>query len=306
MSSNTKIIEVPDLSLNYCTVDEHCNALLRIKKLPFWWYQGISRIFGNFSLPFKDNNNNWWYQVKPGFCWPVETYKTFDPKGVTLPLNKTFIGYQYLTTDSNTKNIMIINTIEDLSKYGPDTLKKDRRKGVRKGFERCSLAILKDINEEIIEGCMRAWSDLTTRTGWKQPVSRDFFSETWRMILDCPGYSIIIAREAQKGEIAGFYVTKIIGDTTCGDTIAVRDDMLHTHANDALRYSFISNAAKIPVIKKACCSIKSNDQGLEDFKTSLGYKATSFPACTKIHWGFRHYLKYFRKDYYNRLLGIYE
>ena len=61
---------VPPLRLSVCAVEEHCEALGRLGSLSFWWYQGRSRIFGNYSLPFWDTDGRWWYQVKPGLCWP--------------------------------------------------------------------------------------------------------------------------------------------------------------------------------------------------------------------------------------------
>ena len=235
MASKPLAFGAPELALNVCSVDEHCSALVKAKTLPFWWYQGTSRIFGNFSIPFRDHSDNWWYQVKPGFAWPVETYKVFDPTHVKLPISKTFVGYQYLTTEEASANCVVINTNFDLKNYGPDVLKKDRRKGVRKGLARCSLTMLDSLNDEILDGCMRAWNDLCARTGWKRPVPKDFFGRSWNSILSTPGYSIILARDRRSGQIAGFFITKIIGDTICGDTIAVRDDMLQTRANDALR-----------------------------------------------------------------------
>jgi hypothetical protein len=305
MASRPLALESPDLPLNACSVDEHCEALLKIRHLPFWWYQGTSTIFGNFSIPFQDKMGNWWYQVKPGFAWPVEIYKVFDPAAVKLPISRTFIGYQYLTTEEASESQVVINTNLNLKNYGPNSLKKDRRKGIRKGLARCSLTILEELNEEVLDGCMLAWNNLTARTGWKQPVKKDFFEQSWKEILGCPGYTIILAREKLSGQIAGFFITKIIGDTICGDTIAVRDDMLHTRANDALRYTFIINAATIPSVTKACCSVKSNDIDLENFKISLGYQPISFPAITKLRFGFRQLIKHFFGDYYNRLMGQY-
>jgi hypothetical protein len=305
MSSKPLALEAPQLVLNACSVDEHCEALVKAGTLPYWWYQGTSSIFGNFSTPFRDNSDNWWYQVRPGFAWPVETYKLFDPTQVKLPISKTFVGYQCLTTEEASGNRVVINTNLDLKNYGPDVLKKDRRKGVRKGLARCSLTMLGSLNDEILDGCVRAWNDLCARTGWKRPVAKDFFERSWNLILSTPGYSIILARDRSSGQIAGFFITKIIGDTICGDTIAVRDDMLQTRANDALRYAFIINAAKIPGVTKACCSVKSNDVGLEDFKASLGYEPISFPAFTKLRLGFRQLIKHLFADHYNRLMGKY-
>ena len=98
---------------------------------------------------------------------------------------------------------------------------------------------------------------------------------------------------------------RYIGDTTCGDTISVRSDMLNSRANDALRYTFLINAAKIPGVTKACFSIKSNDAALEQFKTSLGYESLTFPAHTQLRPGLKPALKLFFCDQYNRMIVQY-
>ena len=307
MKPNPKPIEAPNLSLKTCSVDEHCEALISLKYLPYWWYQGSSKIFGNYSLPFQDSNGNWWYQAKPGFCWLVETYKSIEPADVCLPYSKSFIGYQHIVSGEDSANSqLIINTNLELNNYGSHMLKKNRRKNIRNGLKSCLLTMVTEFDEETLEGCRLAWSDLTVRTGWKKPVSKKFFDETWRMLLDCPGVSTILARERSSGEIAGFFIVKIIGDTVCGDTISVRSDMLYTKANDALRYTFLINAAKIPGVTKACCSIRSNDVALEQFKMSIGYKPTLFPVNTHLRFGLRPALKFLFRDHYDRMIGQYK
>ena len=297
-------IVAPELPLSFCSVQEHCKFLLETRRLSFWWYRFPSKVFGNYSLPFLDRFDNWWYQAKPGFCWPVETYKLIEPNRVSIPLTKSFLGYQHLVGDkSKATSQLVINTNFNLKSYGYQILKKERRKNIRKGLKNCELTMVTKLTEEILDDSHAAWTNLTNRTGWLHPVSKQFMAETWRMILDCPGSSIIIARQRSSGRIAGFFITKIIGDTACGDTIAVRNDMLHTRANDALRYTFLVNAARISGVTNACCSVRSNDENLESFKTSLGYKPVSFPARLVLRWGMGFALSLLYRDHYNRIVG---
>ena len=59
-------IDVPELDLNFCSVEEHCRALQASGQVPFWWYLGTSRLWGNFSVPFMDRNGNWWLHTESG------------------------------------------------------------------------------------------------------------------------------------------------------------------------------------------------------------------------------------------------
>jgi len=307
MASKPLAVRVPDLHLNACSVDEHCEALLRIRRLPFWWYQGTSKIFGNFSVPFRDKMGNWWYQVKPGLCWPVETLKTIEPSRACPAFTKAYFGYQHLVADESEANSrLVLNTIFDLTDYGPEKLKSKRRNKIRNGLKNCTLELLETYNKEMFDECRATWDSLSIRTGWKELAKERTFDEQWRMLLDCPGVSIIIAREKTSGKIAGFILTKIIGDTAYSDTIASHTDMLQTRVNDALRYSFLANAKKLPGIKKAYSAIKSSLKGLEKFKEELGYEPYRFPANTHLRAGLETALRLFFPDKYNRMIGRFE
>ena len=301
------LIEAPKLSLRACSVVEHCEALKRLKRLPFWWYQGTSKIFGNFSVPFRDKMGNWWYQVKPGLCWPVETLKTIEPSRACPAFTKAYFGYQHLVADESEANSrLVLNIISDLTDYEPEKLKSKRRNKIRNGLKNCTLELLETYNKETFDECRATWDSLSIRTGWKEPAKERTFDEQWRMLLDCPGVSIIIAREKTSGEIAGFMLTKVIGDTAYSDTIASHTDMLQTRVNDALRYSFLANAKKLPGIKKAYSAIKSSLKGLEKFKVELGYEPYRFPANTHLRAGLESVLRLFFPDKYNRMIGRFE
>jgi hypothetical protein len=304
MRSGPVPIEVPELSLRSCSVEEHCESLIRLKRLSYWWYQGISKVLGNYSLPFKDRNGNWWYQVKPGLCWSVDAFKAFEPSQACPPFAKAYFGYQHLVPNGSQANSrLVLNTIFDLTDYGPVKLSSKRRNKIRNGLKNCMLERLISPDKKTFDECRATWDDLSARTGWKQVAKETIFDEEWRMLLDCPGVSIIVARHKMSGRIAGFMITKIIGDTAYSDTVAARTDMLHTRVNDALRYSFLANAMKLPGVRKAHSAIKSSIKGLEDFKRDLGYEPYQFPANTHLRLGLRGVLRLVFPEKYNRMIG---
>ena len=305
MKSKQTPIEFPKLALNACSVDEYCKALNRIGSLSYWWYQGVSRIFGNYSLPFKDKNGNWWYQIKPGLCWPVDIFKSIESDKACPKLTKSYLGYQYIVTNNSDANSKLtINTIFDLKNYDPFNLKSKRRNKIRQGFKRCDLEILDCYNKRIFDECRLVWNSLSKRTNWKQPAKAKTFDSEWQMLLDCPGVSIILAREKKSDRIAGFMIVKIIGDTAYSDTIAVRTDMLPTRANDALRYAFLINSKRLDNVTKGYSAIKSSLKGLELFKSELGYTPYPFHAVTKLNIGVKIVLKTFFTDKYKRMTAM--
>ena len=304
MGQKATSIDVPELSLNACSVKEHCTALRQIGVLPFWWYQATSKLLGNFSLPFEDTHGRWWYQVKPGLCWAVDALAAIPSAEVHLRLRKTFIGYQHVIPNEEAANShLVINTISDLGSYDHNSINAKRRNAIRKGFRACELHVETNMDTKTLNECRRAWEDLTERTGWKGTVCQTWFNDTWNQLASCPGVSIIVGREKESGRTAGFLITKIIGDTAYVDTIASCSDMLHTNVNDAVMAAFLLNAKHMPGVTKAHYAIKSKVTHLEKFKTSLGFVPHPFPAQLRLRplagWLIRH----LKKDQYRRMTG---
>lgn len=300
-------IQIPPLDLMYCSVEEHCRSLLRIKNLSFWWYIGVNKTWGNFSIPFQDREGRWWYQVKPGFCWPVDLYVPVDKQSISLSFRKTFIGYQCpINNASYSNSSMTINTLRNLTQYGIHSVSKNRRKKIKKGMHRTHITILKEYDEKIFDECREIWADLSRRTGWKQPLLKKRFDREWGQMLSCPGITILLAHDVQCGRIAGFYIVKVIGDTAYGDTIAVHTDMMNTYANDALRFTFLVLASRIPGIRQASAAIRSNLKGLEAFKQSIGFVPEAMPAYIKLRPGIDFLLRLINPEQLQRLKGNFD
>ena len=307
MGKKITSIDVPDLTLSSCSVDRHCAALCEMKVMPFWWYIGKSRLFGNYSVPFKGKNDNWWYRVKPGLCWAADVFAPIAPDDAKPHLNKSFLGYQHVVADKGLANsTFVINAITNLPEYDASTINAKRRNAVRKGLKCCAINSETSPDAEMLDGCRKAWEDLTHRTGWKGEVEKDWFNESWKLLAACPGTSIIVGRETESGEVAGFLVTKIIGDTAYVDTIASRSDMLRTNVNDAVLYAFLCNAKKLEGVSKAHYAIKSNVTKLEAFKTGLGFYPLEFPAMTHLRGPTRFLMRTFCADKYKRMTGQFD
>ena len=304
MPSKLVEIETPLLDLKHCTVSEHAEALVGIRHLPFWWYQGRSKVFGNYSLPFRDSSGIWWYQVKPGLCWTVDCFRPVSPDRPRLPYSKTFFGYQHVVPDEAAANgHLVINAIRDLKAYGPSSVNAKRRNAIRKGFSLCTLEVVRRLDHNVLDGCRKAWNDLSSRTGWKHALDKNTFERTWKILAECPGVSIITGRDKKSGEVAGFLVTKIIGNTAYVDTIASRSDLMSSNVNDAVMYAFLAHAARLEGVAQAHYAIKSNVTTLEKFKTGLGFEPYPFPARTYFRLGVSVMLKLCFRAKYNRMMG---
>lgn len=306
MPQQTQTIEVPELALDACSVSEHCLALWEAGALPFWWYIGRHRLLGNFSLPFQDRHGNWWYQVKPGLCWAADCFAALEPAAARPPLRCSFLGLQHVVPDESQANShLVINAIVDLQAYDERAVDAKRRNAVRKGLRSCVIERLARLEEATLEQCRAAWSDLTQRSGWKHAVERQEFRRSWGALLACRGVSILVGRERESGQVAGFLVTKIIGDTAYVDTIASRTELLRSNVNDAIMFAFLVNARRLGV-RKAHYAIRSYVETLEKFKQGLGFVPVPFPARTRLSLPVRLLLPRLAPAKYRRMMGIFD
>ena len=302
MAKQAQEIEVPELTLRHATTDEYCRAAQRCRHNGFWAYHDTSRIFGNYGLPFRDRTGHWWYQARAGFCWPADVFEPF-PSGTRPPLGKSFLGCQHLVPDGAPCNCCLaINSIFDLPAYGVNSI-SDKRRAIRKGLNKCDIVVVEQVDEPLIAGALDAWNSLVQRTGWRHTLTHEQLSAKWRELLDLPATTILIARDRERGAIAGYLITKIFGDTAYVDTIASNADLLACNPNDALMYTFLRRARLIPGVMKAHYAIKSDVEPLERFKQGLGFEPTPRPANWWAPPGVKLMIRMVAPTTHRRLLG---
>ena len=300
----TVSINYTTLDLTHATIDEHCLFLRRVKNMPFWWYMDTQPIIGNYSLPFVDRQGHWWFQVKPGLCWPVDILLPIEIQKSDLKITQRYLGCQYVCDRTAICNSsFMINVISELGNYDTESIDSKRRNAIRKGAGHCELSIIKAVNKEVAQECTDIWNDLTRRARWKHERTKKYVEESWGRLLDVPGVSIMIAVEAATGRIAGFLITKVIGDTAFVDTIASSTDLLRTNPNDILLYTFIMNAKSLSGIKYVHYAMVSYDEKLEFFKKSMGFQPVRFKTVTVLNPLVEFVLKKCYPKHYDRMIG---
>jgi len=298
-------IEFPEVPLRRCTTEEYCTALHERGELPFWWWGRYGWRGRNFSLPFRDRAGHWWYEALPGFAWPVEILEPLPAAEVRVPLARSYWGYQHAVPEGASANgKLVINTIMDLAAYGPSSINDKRRNAVRKGLRSCDVVAVEAVDERWLVGAAGCWRDLVQRSGWNRPLDAGTLRRRWEDLFRLPGATTIMAFDRESGQVAGFLITKVYGRTAYVDTLASASELLHCNPNDALVYTFVRNAQRLPGVAQVHYAIKSTAPSLEKFKVSLGFEATALPArvCTRVP-GALGLLRLVRLLKYKQLMG---
>jgi hypothetical protein len=234
----------------------------------------------------------------------VDFYRPIAPEGSGPPLARSYLGYQHIVANEWQSNSrLVINTILNLQEHGPKSLESERRRKVRIGLKSCSLEVLLRYEEATVDGCLEVWTDLVRRTGWRSVPSLQDFHNTWRMLLDLPGSSVLVVRDRAGGRVWGFRILKIIGDTAYGDTIAGHKDGFRANVNDVMYYACLVAAGRISGVTKASTSIKSDLTSLEAFKTAIGFAPVPFPAVTRLRPMVGPALRLLKPASYRRMIG---
>jgi hypothetical protein len=294
--------EIPALPLQHCTVDAYCRAAQKCRYNAFWFYQDISRVFGNYRKPFQDSEGRWWLRVRQGFAWPADLLSGFVSRG-RLPWRYTFCGYQHIVPEGAPANSALYVNVISLPEFNFRAIKHSKRKMIKQGLRACEVRLLERLEPGLLDGLTDAWNSLVQRSGWKWSLTRQQMELRMREILELPGTSTLLAMDRSSGRVAGFLISKTHGDTSTPDVIAANSELLHCRPNDVLNYVWLMRSQAIPGVTKASHSIKSPTPQLERFKLELGFRPQKFPAYIHARPGFLPLARLIQPLMYKRLVG---
>jgi hypothetical protein len=287
--------------LNSCSDEDYCNAFSTIKKNGFWWYLFPSILYGNYSIPYKTNTNEWVFNVKPGLAWAVDFFKEYDHK-ISRKLSKNPLGLQ-VPIRGKTNSQIGFNIIQKLQEFDDDLLDPSKPRAIRKSLRKCSLKIINRNDDKKIHESLLVWNSLVRRTGWKKQLTLQQFQNSWYETISLPGTSIIACIDNEKDIVIGWLIAKLINNIAYIDTIASHSDFLGNRPNDLMVYSFIRSAQKNSNITIAHYSLVSQIKELERFKKSMGFKPVLIPVYSDINQMVSLTLRYLFKGKYNRMMG---
>jgi len=301
MTKNVKEIEYVKINMNCSSIFDYCAYMQKSKYNGFWWYLLPEKFFGNYSKPFQNQYGEWFFWIKPFFCWPVDFLKNQASKPI---LSKSILGYQLRSDHENSNSFFSFRMIYDLKNYSEENISAKRRNLIRKGIERSYINTIDINNYEIIEHCLNIWNEHSARTGWKRKLNYNYFFSSWNELLQCPGTTILYIKEKETSRIIGWLIVKIIGEMAFIDTIATSTEKGRTNPNDSLIYTAIMNLKDIPKVKCVQYGLSSPIESLENFKESIGFKIIKLPSFLHVNPILKIFLKSFKPNVWERLRGF--
>jgi len=296
-------IEAPTLLLAKATEAEYCEFARRARRNEFWWYFDGLAPYRGYSRPFPDKNGRWWYGVKPGFAWAVDFFRPL-PADFPSPGKPSLLGWQFPVAEADANSRVHLNVIHDLSGYVLERISgKKRRWTIRKSLREHAYAVADPADPAAAAEACEVWNSHVARTGWNKAMSVEEFRASWTELADCPGTTVLTARErTESGSLCAWLIARVIDDTAFIDTLASHSDRLANAPNDGLVFLYLTSADKVGV-RHAHYALKSSIGSLESFKQALGFVPHPFPARLHLRWPVSTLLRAFRPAIYRRLCG---
>lgn len=290
------------LSLNTATAAEYCRAALSMQHNEFWWYLNGTAAIRGYSAPFTDRGGRWWYQIKPGFAYPVDFFSPFDT-APRIAWSKAPLGFQYPVAHRSSNSFVFANVIGNLRNYGLSMLPGSKQRAVRRGMRCLAVGVVNPVDPIVAEEARQVWNKHVQRTGWNTPMQTQRFAAAWGELAQWPGTTVIAVREiGSVGALCSWLIVRTIAGTIYLDTLVSDSDYWSRRPNDTIIFTTLQAAARVG-ITQAHFSLKSALPGVERFKASLGFAGHPFPTHLSLRWPVGTVLRNAFPKYYRRLQG---
>jgi hypothetical protein len=228
----------------------------------------------------------WWNQLFPGYAKPAFRFRALVPGSARPARLRSLLGYSHhvpeLAMGNQVMDYMILEG-ENLRRFGLDRLDPNTRNHVRKGFKRCEvkeIAELEPYLEDTRQVCISQSERLVRHRqpfhvphtyfieqadSWRTQMRRDFASRGrrwWGAFSD--------------KRLVGYIVTLQVESVMTFEKIKVHADALPLHVTDVLYFMVLENAAH----DETCLRIFNSTpqrEGLDRFKKHYLFRPTSVP-----------------------------
>jgi hypothetical protein len=243
-----------------------------------------------------------WERVRPGFYQPVHVLGALDESAVSVPTLACW-GYRAVVRGgSRTGGRLITYLVDDVANYDEGALASKRRNKLRRA-QRSALRLvtLEDaalLESEGYEVCLSA----CTRYGFTTLPTPEQFSQRLRALAvgeRSHGLAAML-----DGRLIAYILLHVIEGTAYGEHFYTHSSALRTEVSTLLVYEVLQLLRQSGVATRSFNGfVNLEADGLDSFKTSMGFAHTSFPARVHLRPGATALLRRWLPERYERLTG---
>jgi hypothetical protein len=243
-----------------------------------------------------------WEQVRPGFYQPVHVLGPLAQSELSRPAIACW-GYRAVVPPgSETETRLVVYLIDDLAGYDEGVLTSKRRGTLRRA-QRSALRLVPLENDSLLqrdgyEVCLSAYD----RFGFGTKPTPEQYAQ--RLTDQHVGDRSCGVAAVLDDRLVGYILAHVIEGTSYGEDFHVHTDALRTNASTALLYEMLQLLRQSRVVTRVFNGVVCReDEGLDTFKTSMGFVHTAFPTRVHLWPGAGPLLRRCRPNRYERLTG---
>jgi hypothetical protein len=248
------------------------------------------------------HKSRYWEEVRPGFYQPVHLLGPVDANDVSRPTLACW-GYRAVVPpDAPAEGQLIVYLLEDLPHYDESALTYKRRSRLRRVL-RSGVRVVPLDDDTLLrrEGhgvCLSAY----TRFGFGTTPTPEAYAR-WLTTMAIGDHSCGVGAVLDD-RLVGYILAHVIDGTAHGEDFHVSSEGLRANVSTALLFELLQVLRRSGVVQRVWNGVVSReDEGLDAFKTSMGFAHTAFPTRLHLWPGTGALLRRWRPRRYERLTG---
>jgi hypothetical protein len=247
----------------------------------------------------------WWRETRPCFFRPLDFMAELPPKNAHYPGKAICGGVQHrVPSDSPSNSTLHFFIYDDLHNYSLDRFNHSRKWKIKKGIKNFTIKPIND-PEEFIRAGHPLYQSFFQRTHYfyrKDRLSPSSFAKWARVLYAFPKIKILGAYH--QGKMCAVSLSHLINKTITYAIFFSETDALRLNVSDAMLHFLRERASGCPEAVTIYLGMRTEYKGIDDFKVNRGCNVVSVPAYYKVNPVALSCLKFFRKNNYDRLLGV--
>jgi hypothetical protein len=223
-----------------------------------------------------ESRGRYWLS-QSGFYYPTHELARLNSEEAVRPSSLCW-GFRTSLRDEDaafSTGTLPVHLLSDLSGYGLESLKQNRRTKIRKFWKTVEVVELSTPDLLLDQGYEVAVSD-HSRNGYGRLPGREEFQETIKSFFE---WNLVVLAGLVEGRLGGFVVGLAIGPTAYVDEIQIATEAMKTGISTGLLFELAQVCRRTPGIQELVHALHVREnQTLSYFKEEVGFRVKHIPS----------------------------